>query len=65
MAGLILSVNILAKDQLIKQGILKEDITIYICLMSIFERVFAIMIQISLSIIVYKAINEKKSYFIY
>lgn len=63
MVGLSLLSNIFAKDQLIKQGILKEDITIYICLMSIIERLFAIMLQISLSIIVYKSIIEKKIIF--
>ena len=63
MVGLNLLTNLFAKDQLIKQGILKDDITIYICLMSIIERVFAIVMQISLSIIVYKSINEKKFIF--
>lgn len=52
--------NLFSNDELIKRGILKESITFHICLMSIIERFFAIIIQISLSVFIYKSIKEKK-----
>ena len=58
--GISLLSNILAKDTLIEQGILKENITLFICLMGIVERIFSIMLQISLSVIIFKAIKDKK-----
>ena len=55
MIGISLLANIFAKDVLIEKGTLKKTITFSICLMSAFERVFAIALQISLSILNYKA----------
>ena len=65
--SMMIGINILAilllKDQLIAKGTLKENITLFICLMSSFERLSAFILQISLSVIVYKAIKENKFFF--
>lgn len=42
-----------------------EDINMISCLLSAFERFFAILIHISLSILVYKSITDKKKYYYY
>ena len=60
IAAFSLFSNLFAKKELIEKGILKESITFYICFMSIIERIFAIIIQISLSVFIYKSIKEKK-----
>ena len=46
------------KDALINQGVIKEDITFLIVSASAFERFVCVFIQISLSVIVFKAIRE-------
>jgi len=63
MIGINLLVFLLFKDKLISIGAIKESITLFICLMSIFERLSAFILQISLSVIVYKAIKENKFFF--
>ena len=64
MESMMIGINLLAclllKDKLIEIGALKENITIFICLMSNLERLFAFMLQVSLSVFVYKAIKENK-----
>ena len=60
IAAFSLVSNLLAKDELIKRGIIKGNITFHLCLMSIMERGFSIIIQISLSVFIYKSIKEKK-----
>ena len=63
MIGMSLLANIFAKDALIENGALKKSISFSFCLMSAFERLFAITLQISLSILNYKAIKDKKIIF--
>ena len=60
IAAFSLITNLVSQEELIKRGLLKESITFRICFMSIMERFFAIIIQISLSVFVYKSIKEKK-----
>ena len=60
IAAFSLLTNLVSKEELIEKGILKESITSHICFMSIIERFFAIIIQISLSVFIYKSIKEKK-----
>ena len=50
---------IFAKDSLIEKRVLKESITFMTGIMSSSERFFALMLQISLSIIDFKAVKEK------
>lgn len=57
--GLIFATGLFTKDVLIEKGYLNESITLYTCLISICERLFAVIIHISLSVIVYKAVKEK------
>ena len=59
MVGISLLANIFAKDVLIEQGVLKQSVTFSWCLMGVCERIFAIALQISLSIINYKAIRDQ------
>ena len=63
MIGIAFLANIFAKDILIEKGALKKSITFSFCLMSAIERLFAIAIQISLSILNYKANKDKKIFF--
>ena len=63
MIGIAFLANIFAKDILIEKGALKKSITFSFCLMSAIERLFAITLQISLSILNYKAKKEKKNIF--
>ena len=51
------------KDILIEKGVLKESITFLDCLMGALERISAVIIHISLSVIVYKAVKEKIIYY--
>lgn len=51
------------KDKRNERGGLKESITFFTGVMSVFERLFAFILQISLSVIIYKAIKEKKFHF--
>jgi len=63
MMGINLLMFLFLKDQLIAKGAIKENITLFICLMSSFERLSAFILHISLSVIVYKAIKENKFFF--
>lgn len=58
--GLNLIFFIFAKDTLIKNEVIKEDITFLIGLMSGIERIIAISAQISLSVIVFKTVKTGK-----
>lgn len=60
MVGLSLLNNIFMKDTLINQGVLKEDLTFDLILCGILERFVCVFIQISLSVIVYKAVKQRK-----
>jgi uncharacterized membrane protein YhfC len=51
------------KDKITEKGGLKESITFFTGVMSASERLFAFLLQISLSVIIYKAIKEKKFHF--
>ena len=65
--SMMIGINLLAflflKDKLIEIGALKENITLFICLMNIVERSFAFILQISLSVVIYKAIKENNLFF--
>ena len=63
LVGNYLLSNLFVKDIYIEKGILKESITFLTCLMSVWERLFAVIFHISLSVIVYKAVKEKKLYY--
>ena len=54
---------LIAKDYFIKNGDLTNDISFLTCIMGAIERFFAVIIHISLSVVVYKAVNEKKILF--
>ena len=54
-----LFVNIFAKDTLIQNGVLKESVTFLVALMSVVERLFAFILQISLSVVNYKAVRDQ------
>ena len=54
---------LVAKDWLVENGGLKSDILFLGCLISCWERIFAVILHISLSVLVFKAVNEKKIYF--
>ena len=63
LLGIMLLSNLFVKDIYIEKGLLKESITFLTCLMSACERLFAVIFHISLSVIVYKAVKEKKLYY--
>jgi uncharacterized membrane protein YhfC len=66
MTGIVVSLNIFAKDTLIEKGALTGNVTFIMCIMSALERLFAISIQISLSVVNYKAIREQNiNYYIF
>ena len=50
---------IFAKDALVNQGFLKEDVTFMYCFLGVIERIAAIYLQMSLSVLVYKSFKEK------
>ena len=54
---------LIAKDYLIKIGSLIKDLPFLTCIIGAIERFFAVIIHISLSVVVYKAVNEKKILF--
>jgi uncharacterized membrane protein YhfC len=54
---------LIAKDYLIKNGVSISDLPFLACIMGAIERFFAVIIHISLSVVVYKAVNEKKILF--
>lgn len=59
IVGMSLFVNIFAKDTLIQNGVLKESVTFLVALMSVVERLFAFILQISLSVVNYKAVRDQ------
>ena len=61
--GLSFLSYLFTKDILIEKGVLKESITFANCLMGACERISAVILHISLSIIVYKAVKEKIIYY--
>ena len=58
LLGLTLLTNVFMKDTLINQGVIKEDITFLAIFTGVFERFVCVFIQISLSVMVFKAIRE-------
>ena len=60
LIGITFLSNLFAKDTLIEKGILKSSITFFSSLMGALERVFAIIIHISASVLVYKTVKGKK-----
>ena len=57
--GFSLLLNLLvAKDTLIQQGVIKEDVTFINLFYGVFERFNCVFIQISFSVIVFKAVKE-------
>ena len=61
--GIFAFSSLFVKDTLINEGVLKQSIPFYICMLGACERFFAIIIHISFSVIIYKSINEKNIYF--
>ena len=60
LTGIQVLYNLLAKDTLIKEKKLTSSIKFSDCLLSAIERLFAVLFHISASVIVYKAVKEKK-----
>ena len=58
LVGTSLLAYLISKDSLIKQGVIKEDITFINLFYGVFERINCVFIHISLSVIVFKAIKE-------
>ena len=58
--GISLLSNIFMKDTLIKQGILKQDVTFEAIFLGVLERFVCVFIQISFSVMVYKAVKQRK-----
>ena len=54
---------LVAKDWLIENSALKSDVLFLGCLISCEERIFAVILHISLSVFVFKAVYEKKIFF--
>ena len=54
---------LVAKKWLVDNGGLKSDVLFLGCLISCWERIFAVIIHISLSVFVFKAVSEKKIFF--
>ena len=63
LVGMTFLSYIFAKEALIKQGALKENITFFICFMSAWERFFSVFLHISLSVLVYKSLRENIIYY--
>ena len=60
LIGITFLSYLFAKDALIEKGILKSSITFFSSLMGVVERISAIMLHISASVLVYKTIKGKK-----
>lgn len=58
IVGLSLLQFVFAKELLIEQGILKQDMTFLMFFMGVFERFFCVFVQISFSVLVFKAVKE-------
>lgn len=63
LTGINVISTLILKDILIKNGSLKQSIPFYLNMVSAYERLFAVILHISLSVIVYKSVIEKKIYF--
>ena len=59
LVGTSLLMYLFAKDSLIQQGVLKEDMTFIYLFYGVFERFICVLIQISFSVMVYKSVEEK------
>jgi len=63
--GISLLNNLFMKDTLISQGLLKQDLTFGLIFMGVIERFVCVFMQISFSVMVYKAVKQRKiKYFI-
>lgn len=64
LESILIGINLLSililKDELIKLGSLTSSIGYYECLMSALERLFAVIYHIASSVLVFKAVSEKK-----
>jgi uncharacterized membrane protein YhfC len=59
LIGITFLSNLFAKESLIEKGILKSSITFFSSLMGVVERIIAIIVHISASVLVYKAVKGK------
>jgi uncharacterized membrane protein YhfC len=60
LIGITFLSYLFAKDSLIEKGILKSSITFFTSLMGAVERIFTVIIHISASVLVYKAVKGKR-----
>lgn len=60
LIGVNLLTTLILKDELIRRGTLKNSIGFYEYLMSALERFFAVIYHIASSVLVFKAVSEKK-----
>ena len=60
LVGITFLSYLFAKDSLIEKGILKSNITFLTSLMGAVERIFTVIIHISASVLVYKAVKGKR-----
>ena len=63
--GVSVAMNIILKDLFIERGIIDDDITFAMAMMSAVERFNAILLQISLSNIVYKTFQENNILYLF
>ena len=59
LVGATLLVYLIYKDSLIKQGVIKENMTFITLFYGVFERFISVLIQISFSVMVFKAVKEE------
>ena len=59
LVGATLLVYLIYKDSLIKQGVIKENMTFITLFFGVFERFISVLIQISFSVMVFKAVKEE------
>ena len=60
LIGITFLSNIFAKDILIEKGVLKPSITFFTSLMGAVERISAVILHISASVLVYRTVKGKK-----
>ena len=60
LVGITFLSYLFAKDSLIEKGIIKSSITFFSSLMGAVERIFTVIIHISASVLVYKAVKGKR-----
>ena len=59
LVGATLLVYLIYKDSLVKQGVIKENMTFITLFYGVFERFISVLIQISFSVMVFKAVKEE------